>query len=50
MCDSVPSSDIAILVIKTVLKTCINSVIKCQIRMTYKGSLIELPLFGSYWV
>ena len=43
------SSDFAILVIYTLLKTCINSTIKCQMAMAYKGLLVELPLFGTYW-
>ena len=47
---TIPSSDIAILVIKTLLKTCINSMIKCQMAMAYKGSLVELFLFGTYLV
>ena len=41
---------IEILVIYTLLKTCINSLIKCQLAMAYKGSLVELPLFGTYWI
>ena len=46
VCDSLPSSYFAILVILTPLKTCINSLIKCQMAMAYKG----LPLLGTYWV
>ena len=27
-----------------------NSLAKCEMAMAYKGSLVELPLFGTYWV
>ena len=33
----------------TLLKTCINSVIKCHIALANKGSIVELPL-ATYWV
>ena len=31
-------------------QSCINSEIKCHDQMAYKGLLVELPLFGTYWV
>ena len=27
-----------------------NLMVKFQMAMAYKGSLVELPLFGTYWV